>query len=634
MTLWKKQSRFTIMPNSPTNIRILPDGEQPASPEQHANHAMEDLRRQQIAAQERAPAPRQQQPGQQQPGQQQPGQQQPGQQQPNQPAPLQPMQVQRPAPQSPELPRVSPQTIRMQMSPQATPQAMSRQPQGERPPHNPAQRQSEAAMVEFPHQDTRPLSAREEIENIKRENLTGRQLRIARRMAQRHDLAPTSDLDAVRLLRRQGLDPFGKQEIGNALMPGESEMDLGPNIALPATVRKSAVSDHKPQVIDDDTREREIRKIQRGLVKRRRRLLAVLMVKLTCFVMLPTLIAGYYFYRVATPMFATYTEFVIQSASAPGAAGGGGLFSGSPFETVTDSITVQGYLTSRDAMLRLDENPGFRRLFQDESVDVLQQLESDATDEDSYAIYKKKVIIGFDPTEGVIKMEVIAPSPESSKAISQALIGYAEERVDNLTSRLRADQMKGAREIYDEAEAKMDAAFDELAALQRLTSTIDPVTENAIIFQQIGELEGQITGKQLDLSQIKNNPRPNVTRMRILEDDIALLQNKVAEKRARVTEGTANNGSLVDLNSEMNKAQSKVVLRQQLVAAALQNLEAARIEAGRQTRYISMGVSPVTPDKATYPRAFENTLLALVIFAAIYLMLSLTVSILREQVTT
>ena len=480
----------------------------------------------------------------------------------------------------------------------------------------------------------RELTAREEIEQIKKENLTGRQLRIARRLAQRNNLSPTSDLDAVRLLRRQGIDPFGRQDIANVLTPVEGADEPGPGVALPATVRKSPVSDHKPQVIDDDSREQEVRKIQRDLVKRRRKRLGILFIKLACYVFLPTLLAGYYFYKVATPMYATYTEFVIQSADAPGATGASGLFSGSPLETVTDSITVQGYLTSRDAMLRLDEDPGFRQLFQDESIDVLQRLDADATNEDAYKVYKKRVIIGFDPTEGVIKMEVIAPSPEASKAISQALIGYAEEQVDQLTARLRGDQMTGAREIYEEAEAKMEEAYDEVARLQRQTATLDTAGENALIMGQIGELESQLTAKQLELARLKANTRPNVTKVRVLEDEITLLQGKVDEKRNEVSQGVGNNDSLVNINAELNKAQSKLVVRQQLVAAALQNLESARVEASRQTRYISRGVSPVTPDKATYPRAFENTLLALIVFAGIYLMLSLTVSILREQVTT
>jgi capsular polysaccharide transport system permease protein len=36
--------------------------------------------------------------------------------------------------------------------------------------------------------------------------------------------------------------------------------------------------------------------------------------RLAFFVFLPTIVAGWYFYVIATPMYATYSEFVIQKA--------------------------------------------------------------------------------------------------------------------------------------------------------------------------------------------------------------------------------------------------------------------------------------------------------------------------------
>jgi len=41
----------------------------------------------------------------------------------------------------------------------------------------------------------------------------------------------------------------------------------------------------------------------------------------------------------------------------------------------------------------------------------------------------------------------------------------------------------------------------------------------------------------------------------------------------------------------------------------------------------------VTAQDPSYPRVFENTLLAFLIFSGIYLMLSITASVLREQMS-
>jgi capsular polysaccharide transport system permease protein len=40
------------------------------------------------------------------------------------------------------------------------------------------------------------------------------------------------------------------------------------------------------------------------------------------------------------------------------------------------------------------------------------------------------------------------------------------------------------------------------------------------------------------------------------------------------------------------------------------------------------------PDAASYPRVFENSILAFLVLSGVYLMISLTASILREQVST
>ena len=60
----------------------------------------------------------------------------------------------------------------------------------------------------------------------------------------------------------------------------------------------------------------------------------------------------------------------------------------------------------------------------------------------------------------------------------------------------------------------------------------------------------------------------------------------------------------------------------------------SEIEANKQVRYLTVSARPVAPQEAAYPKVFENTVLAFLIFSGIYLMISLTASILREQVSS
>ena len=58
-----------------------------------------------------------------------------------------------------------------------------------------------------------PDAPAQDIDAIRHEGLTGRQLRMARRLAQKHELPATSDFDAVRLLRKAGIDPFQRSAL-------------------------------------------------------------------------------------------------------------------------------------------------------------------------------------------------------------------------------------------------------------------------------------------------------------------------------------------------------------------------------------------------------------------------------------
>jgi len=373
-------------------------------------------------------------------------------------------------------------------------------------------------------------------------------------------------------------------------------------------------------------------------VRRRRRRLALLAARLAVFVMLPTLLAAWYFYMIATPLYATQTEFVIQQADSQASAGVGGglggLFSGTGLATSQDSVTVQSYLQSREAMLRLDQDHGFKAHFQAESMDPLRRLATDTTDEAAYRLYRRMVQISYDPTEGIIKMEVIAASPETSAQFSRALIQYAEEQVDQLTQRLRAQQMSDATESFERAEERMVAAQMRVLELQESFQVLSSEVEVTLLTQQITTLETQLNQERLSLADLLANSRPNAARVQQVERRIGALEGQIQAMRSSLTQGEGGGASLARVQRELVMAEADVATRQLMLANSMQQLEAARIEANRQVRYLSMGVSPVAPDESTHPRRFENTALAFLVFAGIYLMISMTVSILREQVTS
>ncbi len=371
--------------------------------------------------------------------------------------------------------------------------------------------------------------------------------------------------------------------------------------------------------------------IQKDMARRRRRRMRMLFARLAAFVLLPTLIAGWYFFNIATPMYASKSEFLILKAETGGGAMGG-LLSGTQFATNQDAIAVQSYLTSKDAMLRLDADEGFKAHFSQPDLDPLRRLDADATSEDMFKLYKKYVQIGYDPTEGVIRMEVAAADPQVASDFSTALIGYAEERVDNLSARKRENAVKDAQLGLDDAEQARRVAQEKLVRLQQDSAVLDPRARIGSLQARIETVETQLQEKNLQLQALMDNARPNRSRVEGTEADIRRLNALKAQITAEMTAESEGAGSLAETAVQIQLAEADLATRDMMLAAALERLDQARRDADSQARYLTTSVYPLASQDPSYPRAFENTLLTFLIFSGIYLLISLTGSILREQV--
>lgn len=472
---------------------------------------------------------------------------------------------------------------------------------------------------------------------IRQEGLTGRQLRMARRVAQKHDLPATSDFDAVRLLREKGIDPFKRANMLELVVPqNKAQPDntpaVGQPVQLPQTVPAAKTNLPSTELSPAQRRQHEISEMQREIAGRRRRKLVLLLARLGFFVMLPTLITGYFFYAVATPMYATKSEFLVLKADGAGAVSG--LLSGTQFATSQDSIAVQGYLQSKGAMLRLDEEMGFKDHFTQGWIDPIQRLDPNPTNEQAYKVYKRNVKIGYDPTEGVVRMEVSAADPEVSAEFSRRLISYAQDEVNHLSEQKRSDQVSESEAALELAESKRREAQRHLVELQQDGMVLDPEGVILSLRSQINTFEVQLQQKELELAALMDNTRPNRAKVAGVEADINRLSTVIERLNDRMTDASEGENSLANHRVQIQMAQADLATRDLMLQSALQQVESTRMEANRQVRYLTTAVAPVASEEPSYPRKFENTILAFLIFSGIYLLCSLTASILREQVSS
>lgn len=181
----------------------------------------------------------------------------------------------------------------------------------------------------------------EEIEtvlaDIALERPSRRQLRRAAKITEAHGINAESDLDAVRLLREAGIDPFslssmvrhgsfkGKSDASTANITttraSESELVPLPGDNIRQRKKPTRVGRQSTDQTAEVNQAAEILRMQRQIAKSRQRKLALLSLRMLGFVLLPTLVAGWYFYMVATPIYSVRSEFMIFQ-SEPNASSG------------------------------------------------------------------------------------------------------------------------------------------------------------------------------------------------------------------------------------------------------------------------------------------------------------------------
>ena len=485
---------------------------------------------------------------------------------------------------------------------------------------------------------TTDMTPAHQIEAIQKEGLTGRQLRMARRTANEHKLPAQTDFDAVRLLRLKGIDPFNRSNPLDWISP-EQNQNKSPSpsdtkVQLPQKIEKAPETLPSTDVNPIDRRSKEILQIQLEITRRRRQKAVMLLARLVVFVFLPTAITAWYFYFIATPLYSTKAEFLILNAEGSASSGAGGLLAGTGLASSQDAVSVQNYLLSKEAMLRLNNDVGFKAHFSQSWIDPLLRLDENASNEKAYKLYKRNLEIGYDPTEGVLKMEVTAVNPAVSKQYAEALIAYSEEKVDNLSRRKRDNQVADAEQALEKAHQERLDAQEKLLRLQQENAVVDPLGKLTAMRARITQFETELQFKRLRLQALLDNLRPNNAKVSGLKGDIRRLNTLLDEMNLEMVDASQGEQSLADLSLQILMAHGDLQTRDMMLQRSLENLIQTQREAGAQVRYLTTSVSPVEAQDPSYPKKFENAILAALIFSGIYLMLSLTASILREQVSS
>lgn len=357
----------------------------------------------------------------------------------------------------------------------------------------------------------------------------------------------------------------------------------------------------------------------------------------------PIVVSALYLFLIATDRYAVEVKFAVRSPSGVssndilsavtgGAAGGA---------SQSDSYMVVEYLQSRQFLDELTTRLDLDAIYAIDRADPLMRLAANAAKEDQVDYLQKVITPTFDSTSQIITVEAQAFTPEDARRVAADVLETASAMVNRLSEQARQDTLRLAQAEVDRAEAALKAQRGAIAAFRETQQKIDPQQSVTAQENVLAGLQSDLARTQAELRSLRSFLSADAPSVRVLKSRIDSIRKQIAAERASLGAGTGEIVLAEDdlpeddtLNSAVSAYEALAVdlqFHEQAYVSALGSLEAARVEADRQQRYLAAVVLPSLPEAASYPRHFLMLSLIAAVCFLIWGILSMFVHVVREH---
>jgi capsular polysaccharide transport system permease protein len=349
-------------------------------------------------------------------------------------------------------------------------------------------------------------------------------------------------------------------------------------------------------------------------------------------VVVPTLVAILYFALIAQDVYVSESDFVVRTPQRQSLTGLGALLQGTGLQQGSDDIySVQDFISSRDALEKLDKRFHLARTYGDRSVDRLNRfptLDGDDSFEGLLRYYRNHIVTtDLDTTSSILTLTVRAFSAQQAHEINEALLKLSESLVNELNERSRQDLIQFAVNDVDVAEKDAKAAVLAVSNYRNAKSVFDPEKQSGLQLAQVEKMQDELiaTREQIaDLDTVaKNNPQLPVLHNRTteLEADIASELGKVAGSEHSLSTKSAGYEGLM---LERDFASKRLEI-------ALSLLEQSRANALKQQLYLERIAQPNRPDVAIEPHRIRDVVATFLVSLLVWGIISLLVTAVKEH---
>jgi capsular polysaccharide transport system permease protein len=346
-------------------------------------------------------------------------------------------------------------------------------------------------------------------------------------------------------------------------------------------------------------------------------------------------VTALWLFAIAAPRYVSEASFIVRSTT-PNAADAFARAvqaNTGAARAVDETYVVNNYLTSRDVVGLLVKNNDLRAILSRPQADFIFRYPTFWRAENSESLYRRfrwMVSADIDTATNISKVEVNAFRPEDARAITVALLGYAEELVNKLNARAYEDAQRTANRFVEIASQDIAAIEVELKDFRNASGVVDPSVEADAQLKLIAALWTALA--RVEATIAKNSAlSPNNPGLKSLKEQARAYRETIEKRKLEMA------GSSASMAAKLEKF-DQLMLRRTLAVKTLEsavaNREKARQDASQQHLYIQLVAKPsLSVDYATYPHSVRDILGVLVFSLIVFYLLNCLRQITSEHRT-
>jgi capsular polysaccharide transport system permease protein len=349
-------------------------------------------------------------------------------------------------------------------------------------------------------------------------------------------------------------------------------------------------------------------------------------------VLIPTTVATLYFAFLANDVYVSESEFVVRKPQQQTMTGLGSLLQSTGLSQGSEDVySVQEFLSSRDALEKLDQQFALRRSYGSAKIDWLHRFSSVDGDQSFEALlryYKRHVVeTDLDTSSSILTLTVRAFSADEAYRMNEALLEMSEDLVNRMNQRSRDDLVKLASADVELAERQAKSAVEAVSSFRNGNSLFDPERQSGLQLETIGKLQEELIATQNQIADVKavagRNPQ-----IPVLQNRTDVLQGAIDAETAKVA---GDNQSLSTKSADYDGVMLERDFAAKRLELALMSLQTAREDALKQQLYLERIAQPNKPDVAIEPKRVRNIVATFVLGLIGWGILSLLLAAVKEH---